>query len=168
MSAELAGSYTGDYLHGRFHGKGVYVLKNNVKYEGNFNDGEFNGEGTLFVNKGCYKGIWKNGKLIEGGFIFEDGLEYSKINENNWNYCSKKDPRFYGEIKDGLGLTDPLKYPSANTNVDKLPKGAYDVIDGYFVSKTHTIYSYETNEQLRVPDEAEIEWIKANCRVGKH
>ena len=166
MNIPITGEYTGAYLNGRFHGVGVYRWKN-MRYEGNFVDGDFHGEGKLYVDKGFYKGIWKNGKLVEGGFIFKDGLEYSKVGESNWDYCSKSDPRFYAEIKEGLGPEEPLKYPSACLDIEKLPKGAYDVIYGYYVSKTHTIYSYENDEQIKVPNEEEIEWIKANCRVGK-
>jgi hypothetical protein len=37
---------------------------------------------------------------------------------------------------------------------------------GYFDPKKHTIFSYENNEELRIPHKKEIDWIKEHCRVG--
>ena len=65
-------------------------------YEGDFNKGEFHGEGTLiFPNGGRYVAKWERGKMIEGKY-FLDNLEYKK---EDWDYCTLKDRRFYTEIK---------------------------------------------------------------------
>lgn len=166
MNARLGGEFEGVTENGRFQGKGTYTFEGHV-YEGNFDNGEFSGEGRLTLKNGCYyEGEWKNGKLVEGGFYFEDGLPYLKIGYKLWEYCSKYDPRFYEEIKQGVQNGDPLLMKTAHQYGDNLPKGAYDTIDGYYDQKSKCIYSYETKELLREPTTEEINWIKANCRVG--
>lgn len=160
----LAGEYTGDYLHGRFNGKGVYAY-NNWKYEGSFVDGEFHGEGTLYVKGGYYKGFWQRGVLVDGGFIFDDGLPYLKVGLKFWEYCSDYDPRFYSEIKDGLKVGQSLLRVTSHHH-EHLPEGCYDTIDGYYDPKKHVIFSYLNNEELRTPNTEEIDFILKNCRVG--
>ncbi|RYY85568.1 hypothetical protein EON63_07260 [archaeon] len=78
MNLDLAGHYEGDVVDGRYHGKGVYKYLD-FKYEGNFLDGQFHGEGALHVAGGAYKGLWRNGVLVDGGFVFDDGLQYVKV-----------------------------------------------------------------------------------------
>lgn len=49
--------------------------------------------GTLiFKEKGEYKGIWENGKSVNGNYYFNDGLKY----ENTWDYLTDF-PYFYNE-----------------------------------------------------------------------
>ncbi len=166
MNIEIAGEYEGDYLNGRFHGRGVYKLNGN-QYEGNFYDGQFHGEGKLIVKGGSYQGHWKQGVLVDGGFIFEDGLPHLKVGYKYWEYCSQYDQRFYNEIKDGIKNGDKLRDQTSHKHAALLPKDMYDTIDGYYDTKKHTVFSYETNEVVRMPDQDEADIIMATCRVGK-
>jgi hypothetical protein len=165
FSGLLGGNYEGETIDGRFHGRGVYSMGEHWRYEGNFLDGQFHGEGILYVKGGSYQGFWKDGKLVDGGFVFEDGLPYLKVGFKYWDYCSKYDRRFYREIQEGLKLGDDLKYESTHNH--PLPRDCYDVIDGYYDPKKHTVYSYTTGEEIRTPNSEEIDFILNFCRVGK-
>lgn len=62
-----------------------------VKYEGEFDDGVFHGNGELKYGNGVIvKGKWKKGQLTDRRIIFADGLEYC---ERNWSYCKVPDRR---------------------------------------------------------------------------
>lgn len=89
------------------------------KYVGHFHLGSFHGEGSMFVKGGYFKvigtinpdfqflqsdanyshpnsynqGSWEKGRLVNGGFVFTDGLEHSKLGEDKWSYCTAEDPR---------------------------------------------------------------------------
>jgi hypothetical protein len=162
----IGGDYYGEYKNGRFHGKGIYRHKE-MRYEGGFVDGHFHGEGILYVDGGCYSGYWQRGELVEGGFIFDDGLPHLKVGYKFWEYCSQYDHRFYQEIKDGIPRGEQLRDLTAHPYADKLPKDCYDTIDGYYDPKKHLVFSYETNEVIRTPDSNEIDFILTTCRVGK-
>mmetsp|Transcript_26065 Transcript_26065/g.35926 ORF Transcript_26065/g.35926 Transcript_26065/m.35926 type:complete len:167 (+) Transcript_26065:218-718(+) len=162
----LIGEYSGDQENGRYHGKGVYKLEN-ARYEGNFRNGEFHGEGRMFVEGGSFQGIWRQGKLVEGCFVFKDDLKHKRVEDKKeWDYCTSSDPRFYNEILEGVKVGDKLRHQSAHRYATSLPKGCYDTIDGYFDPKKHTVFSYDNNEELRIPDKREIDWIKEHCRIG--
>jgi len=127
--------YKGDWINGRYHGKGVFVDASGSKYEGDFfkgrmhgygiqeyyNGAKFEGEyiggkrsyGTYyFANGGKYIGGWKNGKQHgEGIFINEYGVEEKQI----WS--------------EGKLLNDDEKEESIDTNLSqlrKLPIGTAD------------------------------------------
>ena len=59
------------------------------KYDGEFLNGLFDGEGTLYMpdGSGRYEGTWEKGKLVDGNFIFNDDLVYE---EEKWGYCTNK------------------------------------------------------------------------------
>lgn len=62
-----------------------------VKYEGEFDDGMFHGQGELkYANGVTVTGKWKKGQVTDRKIIFGDGLEYS---EHNWGYCKSPDRR---------------------------------------------------------------------------
>lgn len=44
--------YTGEFLNGQFHGKGIYTYANGDKYEGEFMNGKFTGKGTFTCSNG--------------------------------------------------------------------------------------------------------------------
>jgi hypothetical protein len=69
------------------------------RYVGNFVDGQFHGEGSLFVKGGYFKGDFEYGRLVEGKFVFTDGLECENLVE--WDYCTPEDPRFKAEMDKG-------------------------------------------------------------------
>jgi len=167
MSFSLAGEYSGPYENGRFQGAGSYKFSGNT-YEGNFDNGEFSGEGKLTMKGGgLFQGYWKNGELVEGGYVFSDGLQHTPIGTNSWEYCTSKDPRFYSEMVDGIKNGDTLSKITQHEYGNDLPKGCYDVIDGYYEPKAKCVYRYDNNELLREVEDDEVEWIKANCRIGK-
>jgi hypothetical protein len=82
------------------------------RYVGNFLDGMFHGEGTLFVKGGYYQGDFEQGKLAEGKFVSTDGLECEEISE--WNYCSQDDPRFKIEIDEGDEISFTVSFLSSD------------------------------------------------------
>lgn len=61
----------------RFCGQGILKFKDGRKYEGNFFDGLFHGEGTLFVHGGSFVGFWERGNLVEGNYLHQ---KYFKSN----------------------------------------------------------------------------------------
>jgi hypothetical protein len=104
---------------------------------------------------------------MDGGFVFDDKLHYKRVDQTVWDYVSKHDPRFYSEILKGVPVEGPLTDISAHSLDHFLPKDCYDCIDGYYDSWKHAVMSYETKEILRTPNQAEIDFILANFRVGK-
>lgn len=66
-----------------------------VEYCGEFEDGQFHGNGTLTYPNGLkIRGVFEKGKMIKWDLQFADGLEYNVP----WNYCKMPDRRFYPEI----------------------------------------------------------------------
>eukprot|EP01038_Epipyxis_sp_PR26KG_P012693 gene12693-17019_t len=165
QTQSLEGTYEGDYLDGRFHGKGVYLHKDK-RYVGEFINGLFHGNGILYVKGGSFIGYWNAGKLIDGNFVFDDGLQYKPLNQTQWDYCSSSDPRFYNEIRDGIQVGERLRDPTSHNYHDLLPPGCYDVVEGYYDPKRLMILSYTTGDEIRLPSKEEHEWIIANCRIG--
>jgi len=164
---ELCADYEGEWAHGRYSGPGVFSNEKG-KYVGEFENFQFHGEGTFYcpTNKGGgrWEGTWENGVMVEGKFIFEDDLVYE---DKNWAYGTKTDPRFTKEIKEGVSPQGPLKYHMAKQeNLDRLPEGCFDTIDGYLDPKSFIIREYGTGNELRRPTQQEREWTIANARVG--
>ncbi|XP_020366152.2 MORN repeat-containing protein 5 [Rhincodon typus] len=155
-------SYIGDYHNGRMEGKGVYTLPTETRYEGGMKDGMFHGYGTLyFPNGGKYVATWDRGAVIQGNYIFADGLEYEG---DDWMYCDHYDRRFYTEICHGLKPAGR----SQLTNLDPprtIPEGHYDCGDGFYNPLTRVITGYD-GEFLRNADDDEHEWIVRTCRKG--
>ena len=65
-----------------------------VKYEGSFHNGAFHGKGKLIFANGVYNGVFRDGKEVEGEYVFDDGLVYAR---ENWTYSTPADRRFYTE-----------------------------------------------------------------------
>ncbi|XP_072422520.1 MORN repeat-containing protein 5 [Chiloscyllium punctatum] len=155
-------SYVGDYHNGRMEGNGVYTLPTETRYEGGMKDGMFHGNGTLYFPNGSkYVASWDRGAVIQGSYIFADGLEYE---EDDWTYCDHYDRRFYTEICHGLKPAGR----SQLTNLDPprtIPEGHYDCGDGFYNPLTRVITGYD-GEFLRNADDDEHEWIVRTCRKG--
>ncbi len=66
--------WKGDYFEGlsskgKSNGPGVYYFANGSRYEGEFKDDLFHGEGSLVLNDGSMlKGNWDKGLMIDGDF----------------------------------------------------------------------------------------------------
>jgi hypothetical protein len=77
---DVSYTYTGEVKDGKPNGMGVakYKSGNAVRYVGNFQNGMYNGKGTMFFKEGAFlTGEWKNGKLNgKGSFLSEAGLLY--------------------------------------------------------------------------------------------
>ena len=49
----------------KFQGRGKYFFSNGDRYEGEFNNGEREGEGIMFLNNGGFRtGTWRNDQLV--------------------------------------------------------------------------------------------------------
>ena len=119
----------------------------------------------MFMKGGQWKGKWCKGKLAEGKFIFEDGLEHKDYGIDQWAYCSVLDPRFHTEkTDDKLNLGMPLKRETPKQKTPIIPPGTYDTMDGYYDPIKFTIFDYDTNAEIRMPSQKEAAWIVENCR----
>jgi len=54
------------------------------------------GEGKLIFANGEFRGIFNNGKHVDGQFVFSDGLVYV---EDDWKYCTSADRRLHSEMR---------------------------------------------------------------------
>ena len=113
-------SYEGSTEAGRMEGEGIYKYEDGTQYVGQFKNGAFHGEGLcgnhstpnaiddslldlrtgegklIFAN-GEFRGIFNNGKHVDGQFVFSDGLVYV---EDDWKYCTSADRRLHAEMKE--------------------------------------------------------------------
>ena len=55
------------------------------------------GDGKLIFANGEFRGIFNNGKHVDGQFVFSDGLVYV---EDDWTYCTSADRRLHSEMKE--------------------------------------------------------------------
>eukprot|EP00794_Sanderia_malayensis_P016296 gene16296-17931_t len=162
---EYTGSrYDGEYNKERLEGKGEYSFPSTIKtkYVGELKDGMFHGTGTLYFPDGSkYKGEWCDGKVVNGDYVFQDGLKYDAV---EWEYCDSFDRRFYTEICNGL---KPAGRSQLTNKIPprKIPEGCYDCGDGFYDPKTRIINDY-SHKFLRNADDDEHDWIVKNCRKG--
>lgn len=157
--------YEGGYVAGRFDGHATYESAHGGKYIGDFVDGLYHGEGTLYVKNGYFKGEWEYGKLVDGKFFFRDKLSVGAGELDTWEYCDgEEDRRFQSEINNGVPEGE-MKYLSANI-CPLLPEGCYDVEEGYYDPASKAIFDFKTKDVVRYPDKAEAAWIMENCRKG--
>ena len=94
--------YEGQWEEGKKNGQGTWTDTNGAMYKGEFLKGEFHGKGTFTSanNERSYEGEWKEGK--------EDGLGTS-TEENGRKYTGEfKDSKYHG--KGTLILADGNKY----------------------------------------------------------
>eukprot|EP00618_Florenciella_parvula_P019753 CAMPEP_0119541512 /NCGR_PEP_ID=MMETSP1344-20130328/53000_1 /TAXON_ID=236787 /ORGANISM="Florenciella parvula, Strain CCMP2471" /LENGTH=205 /DNA_ID=CAMNT_0007585501 /DNA_START=124 /DNA_END=738 /DNA_ORIENTATION=- len=154
--------FDGPTHNGRFHGEaGEYTFADGTVYRGGFKNGMFHGQGTLTFENGVFEGTWDNGREAGGQFIFNDGLPFTK---ENWNYCSVKDRRFWSEYADGIK-------PAGETNrtdtgiKPNLPKGCFDVGNGYYDPTTKKVHEYDTGTELRKPSDEELKWIETKAPI---
>ncbi|GAB1602977.1 MORN repeat-containing protein 5-like [Argonauta hians] len=161
---EYTGSgYRGNIVNDQFEGVGDYTFVTEIKYTGHFKDGMFHGPGMLYFpnSKSKYKAVWEDSRAMGGKYTFSDGLKYQ---ENNWDYGSGFDRRFYTEICTGLKPAGT----SQLTNITPpaiIPETFYDCGDGLYDPEERIVYRYNS-DFLRNADDEEHAWIVKKCRKG--
>ena len=101
-------------------GKGIKLFSNGNRYEGNFKNGKFDGEGSLESPKGYkYSGQFKEGN--KNGFgIWNSGLIGNKLTKEENNFLPAKETKdelgqksiyYEGELKINLALSQLLTNP---------------------------------------------------------
>lgn len=140
-----------------------------TEYYGGTENGSFHGKGTLvFENGGKFEAVWENGIAVrDGKYTFPDGLDYD---EDNWDYCTGLDRRFYVERRNGLksaGRSNFVDKEVAGVSgfVHKIPENSFDTADGYYLADERRVYTY-SGEFLRVADDDEHEFTLKYCRKG--
>ena len=101
--------YIGQSLNGKKHGKGIiFDMYGNVKYDGDFSNGEKEGKGKYIYKDGkIYEGEWvkgkKNGKGIiynkDGSILYEGDFVNDK-REGNCKYIFEDGSYYIGQCKD--------------------------------------------------------------------
>merc|ERR1712070_1090166 len=130
-------------------GNGTYTYPDGIKYVGQFKNGVFNG-------------VFKNGKEVDGEYVFNDGLTYVK---GSWDYATSKDRRFYTETLDTIKPAGEPQYTD-KVPAPELPKDCYDVGNGYYAPKDSSIHDYLTKKKIRDASEKELQWAMKKCRVS--
>lgn len=80
----------GDFVDGKFCGKGKYISSSGTVYEGNFIDSKFDGNGKItFVDGTVYDGDFVDGKLsgirkitFANGIVYEGNFADGKLDSN--------------------------------------------------------------------------------------
>ena len=66
-------NYEGDWINDKFEGFGA-LFNQDEKYNGNFKEGKYDGEGNLYKKNGdCYSGEFLRGNLLKGKINFNNG-----------------------------------------------------------------------------------------------
>ena len=88
--------YEGDYQFGEKNGNGIYT-KSNFKYSGNFSEGKPHGLGLVEKNGKLYKCSWRNGLTVENP-ILQNGQR--NIFENvDINFIPEKEEVDFNQLK---------------------------------------------------------------------
>ena len=72
----VEGTYLGPLLNGKPNGKGQFISKIGIKYDGEFKDGKFHGRGILNTHEEAFLGDFENGKFIRGKINSNGHVEY--------------------------------------------------------------------------------------------
>ncbi|XP_018053059.1 PREDICTED: MORN repeat-containing protein 5-like [Atta colombica] len=145
-------------------GIGRYVTPYKVVIEGEFRDGMLHGHGSMYWPCGQrMDAVWNRGKMEQRRYTFADGLSYR---ENDWDYCTYPDRRFYKCVVNGLKPAgEVLKTNDQPTKI--IPPFCYDSGTGIFDLNSNCVTSYHNCKKvLKIPTAIESAWIKNNCRKG--
>lgn len=124
---------------GKFHGKGKMTFASGDIYEGDWANGEMNGQGTMTfagIDGGSYVGEWHDGKFAGKGVLhfasgnrfegeFKDGKEHG---HGTLHYARGKRQKFEGEWENGnrsgFGV---MTYANGESEEGEYTDGALDV-----------------------------------------
>jgi len=113
----------------RMEGNGIFTFPSGDKYVGEFKDGVFHGEGTVFFSNthgsGQFRAMWEDGVAVKGLYIFQDGLEYDPT---GWGYCVPGDRRLWSEQL--TYISPPPPYSAVHAAQDRLCIPDYATSDG--------------------------------------
>ena len=157
-------NYVGPMESGRYEGEGVYTYPDGTRFEGSFHNGAFHGKGKMIFANGVFNGVFRDGKEVDGEYVFNDGLKYQ---DKNWSYSTPADRRFFTEREaDAINGAGELQY--TNAPQPKLPSNCFDIGDGhYYDPNSNQIHELATKKKLRVPSERERRWIEERCRTSQ-
>ena len=138
--------------------KGVYTYPDGSKFVGELKNGCFHGPGKLYLDGGLFDGVWDKGRVVSGGYVFDDNLEYK---EKDWEYCDgETDRRFATEIQAGaLNAACGGVFRNKPAPGEPLKDGCYDAGDGYFNSRDGGVYKYEDDSYIREADAEEKKFL---------
>lgn len=115
--------YVGSYQNGKKQGRGKYVIQKGLVFKGKFYDKKPHGSGELSTESTTYKGLWRNGELIERGEVIKKAInDFNKI-----DYISEPDINITMEFEVKKEDLNPLelKYldqTAYNNNLNFLPQ----------------------------------------------
>lgn len=174
--------YTGNFVNGKYHGKGILTFRNGKRYEGDFVNGQQTGKGIyIYSNGDRYEGdvncgkhtgigiyIWKDsGSVYEGEWMDDKRTGYGimKINKNNTKainsypkYSGNYEGNFYvikGEFNDDKFIeTAPIPM-ELQQRIDADAKADFE-----YAQKTATLDAY-TNFMKKRPNSTYVTKITA-------
>lgn len=140
----------------RIEGEGTFTFENKSIYQGSFKDGQFHGKGTIyFANGGKLEADWKMGLASDEKFTFVDGLTYQN---ENWDYCTKQDRRFYEERVHGFSQGIPQLSNGGASGVIPIQSDQHGYC--YYDEKNGgNLFSFD-GDLIGLPNEEELKWIK--------
>ena len=78
--------------------------------------------------------------MLDGKYFFFDDLE---LKEENWEYCTIKDRRFFTEVTKGLRPEGKTLITNDIAGMKEIPEGTYDIGDGYYDPLKRMICEYD-------------------------
>ena len=98
----VEGTYLGPLLNGKPNGKGQFISKIGIKYDGEFKDGKFHGRGILVnAHEEAFLGDFENGEFIRGKINSNGFVEYHRGKFTWYRTCSRYPEQYdvYYELK---------------------------------------------------------------------
>ena len=186
-------NYDGDWVNDKYEGFGA-LFNNGEKYTGDFKEGNYNGNGTLYKSNGdIFEGEFFEGKLKNGTITYKNGDSYEGQLENGiFNgkgiYKYKNGDIFNGKYEEGKKKFGNFEYSEGkyegffendlfngegifiNNNGDKY-KGIFK--DGEFIKQLdklkieeNVIISDGINIQIKQNDDWEIADVKKKSDIN--